>query len=533
MRAIIYAAKSTTDQHGSIPTQLEDGRRMAAREGWEAAGEYADEAASAYHGDRGPQLAAAMEHVAKIAPAVLVVQHSDRLARGDGRSARHLGELYFWAIKAGVELRSVQDDSTFTNPLLTFAMGERNAEDSRRKALAVKAGMVRRAEKGLATGGPRPYGYRYDTGDLVVVDAERPIVVRIFAEFVAGVSMTSIARRLHEDGVPTLRGKHWRQSTVGGILANPVYSGRIRYDGEVRDGGHKPIVDAETWASAQALLAARPSKGRGRPPAGRHLFRGGMLRCECGEAIVPRTNGGYEMYYCNGRSTFGREHCDVPHIRRAVIDSAVYRYFEQVGLDVEASRQAIAEASERKLAEVAVLRADAERELQQAEERLTRVRRDYSDGKLDAADWREFRVELTAEREGAAAEAKRLRASEVEIKRAGAMADAEEQLLTELTEIRRAIAGEVQAAESVAAVRAVLARMFAHFVLRRSLDRVHVELLASPEYWIEPVLAGGDEGLQPGQRAALATNNDSASRAVESSPLDHAVFGPIPVGVGS
>ena len=30
--AILYAAKSTEDIHGSIPTQLEDGRKLAERE---------------------------------------------------------------------------------------------------------------------------------------------------------------------------------------------------------------------------------------------------------------------------------------------------------------------------------------------------------------------------------------------------------------------------------------------------------------------------------------------------------------------
>jgi DNA invertase Pin-like site-specific DNA recombinase len=84
VRAILYAAKSTADPRGSIPSQLADARAMAAREAWEIDGEYADEAASAWSGDRGPQLAAAMERANRIAPCVLVVQHSDRLARGDG-----------------------------------------------------------------------------------------------------------------------------------------------------------------------------------------------------------------------------------------------------------------------------------------------------------------------------------------------------------------------------------------------------------------------------------------------------------------
>jgi site-specific DNA recombinase len=227
-RAIVYAAKSTADPRGSIPTQLQDGRAMAAREEWELDGEYADESASAWSGDRGPQLAAAIEHAERIAPCVLVVQHSDRLARGDGLKARHLGELYFWALKAGVELRSVQDDSTFTNPLLAFAMGERNAEDRRRKSVAVAAGMKRIAAAGRPSGGPRPYGYRYVAGELVVVNAEGVIVGRIFGDFAGGRSLSAIARGLYHEGVPTLRGGPWRQSTVSGILRNPVYVGRIR-----------------------------------------------------------------------------------------------------------------------------------------------------------------------------------------------------------------------------------------------------------------------------------------------------------------
>ena len=46
--AVIYAAKSTEDTRGSIPTQLADCRKMAEREGWQIVDEYQDEAASAW-----------------------------------------------------------------------------------------------------------------------------------------------------------------------------------------------------------------------------------------------------------------------------------------------------------------------------------------------------------------------------------------------------------------------------------------------------------------------------------------------------
>src|SRR5436190_772348 len=94
--AVLYAAKSTEDVHGSIPTQLADCRAMAEREGLEVVEAYQDEAASAYKGNRGPGLAAALEHVEAIGGA-LIVQHTDRLARGNAVESRHLVEIYLQA----------------------------------------------------------------------------------------------------------------------------------------------------------------------------------------------------------------------------------------------------------------------------------------------------------------------------------------------------------------------------------------------------------------------------------------------------
>jgi DNA invertase Pin-like site-specific DNA recombinase len=75
--------------------------------------EFQDEAASAYSGDRGPGLASALaeceSQVAEHGSCTLICQHSDRLARGDAREARHLIEIVLWAIKHDVELLSVQD----------------------------------------------------------------------------------------------------------------------------------------------------------------------------------------------------------------------------------------------------------------------------------------------------------------------------------------------------------------------------------------------------------------------------------------
>jgi Resolvase, N terminal domain len=79
--AVIYAAKSTEDHRGSIPTQLADCREHAP-----GAPQFSDEAASAYHGNRGQGLTDARDATIRLAAdhgaCELWVQHSDRLARG-------------------------------------------------------------------------------------------------------------------------------------------------------------------------------------------------------------------------------------------------------------------------------------------------------------------------------------------------------------------------------------------------------------------------------------------------------------------
>ncbi len=499
MKAVVYAAKSTQDERGSIPTQLEDCKAMAAGEGWEIAGEFQDEGFSAYSGNRGPGLERARELAAEV-KGILVAQHSDRLARGAGDApgaAEHLVEVLMWANRHEVVLRTVQDDffhDPRTNVQMAAMMGQRNTEDSRRKSEAVRAGMKRRRKAGKHHGGPPPYGYGYQDGELVPVKAEAAIVRRIFDGYAAGASQLRITRNLRQDGVKTSRGGEWHQGTVRAILANPVYIGKVRDGDETVDGIHEPIIDEALWRKVEALRAAKArTYGTGRTPVGGHLFRKGMLRCgECGEAMVPRTDPNRasapsEVYRCYGRSR-DVDSCAMLPIRRAEIDTAVYRYYEQVGLDVAATRAAMAEALDRKVAETRALREQADQAAPKAEARLARVRRDYQDGNIEADDWAEQRRELTAERDAAWAEAEHLSASEQEAAARGALVDAEGEMLRRLAEIRQAVAGDINDAASTDAVRAALSRLFDGFVVHRGVpDEAHVELIG--RVWIEPIIS--------------------------------------------
>jgi DNA invertase Pin-like site-specific DNA recombinase len=510
-RAVLYAAKSTEDSRGSIPSQLADGRKFAREEGLEVVAEYSEQEVSAYKGNRGPELAAALEHVERI-KGVLVAQHSDRLARGDGKRARHLVEIALWARKVGVEICCVQDLSTFENVVLAAMMGERNMEDSRRKSAAVVAGMARRRASGRPLGG-RSIGFTWkrnsnDEREIVPDPKTVPIVRRIYAEYLAGRPQLQIARALNADEIPTVRGGKWKPEVIRTILKNPLYAGLIRDGDELIEGRHEPLVSRKEWEEAQRLRSAEKKVRRGgRPPLGRHLFRKGFLRCGlCGETMYTRTerNGDgsfYETYRCHGHY-LDPDSCPMVPQRRQPIDDAVFAYFEQVGIDQEATRQYLSEAVERRRAEVQALLSGAEAEAEAAAARLVRVKGHFVGGELTVEEWRELRGDLEPEAEAAAAERDRLELQLATVKAGPDVSAAEAELQDQLARVCAAVRAGVEEEPGIEAVRAALGQLFDCFLIHSGTPEGSSAELVAEGYWIEPKIGeraveGYEEKLQP------------------------------------
>jgi site-specific DNA recombinase len=486
-RCVVYAAKSTADEHGSIPAQLARCREHAERQGWAIAGEYHDEAASAYRGSRGPGLVAARAHAAELAAGgeevVLLVFASDRLARGDGRTATHLAEYVLEGMKAGYRIESVTEDLGGEMGLVLAALyGERAHADSRAKSEHTKAGKRRAAERGRRNGGPRPFGYRHvpclvdgkPSSSLEIVPSEAAAVRRMFTDVTRGKSQATIARELNAAGIATVRGAAWSQSRVGQTLRNPLYVGKVHYGAELFDGAHEPIVSLELWQAVEQIRVAtaqRRGKGGGRKPKGPHLLTGGLLRCSCGASMRARTEpksyGTWEAYLCGGRHSGRTTDCTMPALLRAEVDDAVWRYFETVGLDYDAMVREDDESRALRRSEVVARIAEAERELATVTEQFERIRGDYRAGRLDATDWQSFRDEIAAEQEAAAAALDQLRANAEEIASEETLRDAEAETLAALVSIRETLAGIVTGAADLDAARAALRRVFESFSVHR------------------------------------------------------------------
>jgi hypothetical protein len=149
----------------------------------------------------------------------------------------------------------------------------------------LQQGRTQSVKEGKYAGNKPPYGYQRrkldrEKGYTLEPDPDQaPIVKLIFEWYTNDLGVSRIVRRLNDMKIPTVKGGDWVNATIQGILRNPVYIGKVRWNwrpqvkkiinGEVTkerpraseedwlvtNGLHEAIVDEGTFQKAQELLA--------------------------------------------------------------------------------------------------------------------------------------------------------------------------------------------------------------------------------------------------------------------------------------
>lgn len=399
VEAVIYAAKSTEDRRGSIPTQIEDGHRLCEREGWKVIGVFKDEGFSAYTGNRGEELARA-ERVAVAAAAergrcFIVSQHSDRVARGAGDApdaADHLVEVIARWNRSRVTLATDQDDE-FRDPRTNLRnaalQGQRNLDDSRRKSAATADGKRRTAERGEWGGGIVPDGWvKLPRGEgeprRLALDPDREGTLRAVLDLgLRGLTSGEAAREANRRGLlsrKVVKGGFefvpWTAWRVRQLWQLPHAAGIATYKGEVVGEGEWPtLIDAADWHRLQRITTERAAMHgvNSRPGQRRshHHLLAGLGECgRCAEAMhaittTARADGTRPRgLHCSGaREGTG---CDAPMIRAAQVEAPFLAQLDALAVDLsgwieqrasamETDRAAVGKSLEAAEAEVAAL----------------------------------------------------------------------------------------------------------------------------------------------------------------------------------
>ena len=383
MRAAIYARTSTeqlsvADDQKSVARQIEHARAYATGKGWSVSDEhtFVDDGISGAEFAGRPGFVRLMNAL-KPAPSfqVLVMSEESRLGREAIETAYALKQI----ITAGVRVffylenreRVLGSPSDKIMLSLTAFADELEREKARQRTYDA---MARKARALHVTGG-RCFGYRnvevrtpdgrraYVTRE--VDPREAAVVRRIFELWVTGVGLTSISKRLNEDGVPCPRAQRgrpqgWCSSSVRTILYRELYKGEVVWNrtqkrdtwGLVRPQGRPRqdwvrisapdlrIIADELWTAAQLRLAFVRQRWwagmKGRPfGSGAKYLLTGLLQCsECGSGIEARSrrHGARRVmfYGCSGYHRKGVTVCrNSLTLPMDVVDNAVMTTVEE------------------------------------------------------------------------------------------------------------------------------------------------------------------------------------------------------------
>ncbi len=353
-RAVIYLRVSSigqvnTDRDGegfSIAAQRDACIRKAASLGAQVIDEYIDAGESARKSDR-PQLQAMLERLKAERDIDYVVVHKvDRLARNRGDDVA----ITMAIRQAGAQLVSVTEniDETPSGMLLHGIMSSIAEFYSANLATEISKGTKKKAERGTYPG-CAPIGYlnRQDLSGgnelrWIQTDPERaPHVKWAFQAYSSGdYSLSQLTEALADRGLKT-RGTPKNPSKtlvirhVHNILRGRFYLGLFTWGGVEYQGSHEPLVDIETFATVQAIMASRRHGGdkqRKHP----HYLKGTIFCARCGASLMFSRNRGqggieYDYFCCIGRHTH-RTDCDLPYLPAEAVEAAITDYYDTLTL---------------------------------------------------------------------------------------------------------------------------------------------------------------------------------------------------------
>lgn len=291
LRAFIYIRVSTLEQARegySIAAQEERLRAYAKARGYSIVKVYSDPGYSGANLDR-PALGEMLNQIKQGVADIVLVYKLDRLSRSQKDTLFLIEEVF---LKNKVDFVSMNESFDTSTPfgramigiLSVFAQLER--EQIRERTIM---GRQARAKEGLWHGGGGleriATGYDYVEGNLIVNEFEASCVKYIFSEYIKGHGISKI----HGEISRKFPGVLSAETTVRNILQNPLYIGKIKYDGETYSGVHDSLISEADFKTVQEFIKKRTSKSH---PFRKTYLLTGVIYCGlCGARMFGRTGG--------------------------------------------------------------------------------------------------------------------------------------------------------------------------------------------------------------------------------------------------
>lgn len=266
--------------------------------GWQYCGVYYDEAYTGTKEER-PGFQKMLEKCRNHEVNIIVTKSVSRFARNTVTLLETVRELKLLGVDVYFEKENLHstsgDGELMLSILASFAQ-----EESKSVSDNMKWRIRKDFEQGKI-GSITIFGYRRNAdGVLEIEPSEAEIVRMIFSDYISGMGGQAIANKLNEMGIPTRQGNLWTNPRIKELLTNEKYIGNMllqkyyrnnhiekkktRNNGELQqilvEESHEPIIDRETFDTAQRILADRHKQYSHDGATNRYLLSG-MIRCGC------------------------------------------------------------------------------------------------------------------------------------------------------------------------------------------------------------------------------------------------------------
>ena len=358
LRAAVYLRVSTGRQaeHDlSIPDQKAQTAAWASARGMEIVAEYVEPGASATD-DKRPEFQRMIERACDGENAfdVIVVHSFSRFFRDAYGLEFYLRKLAKHGVKLVSITQELGDDPAQVMMRQVIALFDEY--QSKENAKHVLRAMKENTRQGFWNGSQPPLGYKVVETERrggrakkkLAVDPVDAETVRLMFKLVleghqgsGPMGIKAITVWLNAHGYRTRTGGQWGVGRVHGVLTNPVYSGRLRFNrrnartGKIKDEAEHVHCEAEAIVSAtefdavqNALAARNPRVAPPRVVSGPILLTGLATCATCGASMALRAGTSrsgevYRYYSCNSALTKGKTACKGRSIRMDKLDRLV------------------------------------------------------------------------------------------------------------------------------------------------------------------------------------------------------------------
>jgi hypothetical protein len=234
----------------------------------------------------------------------------------------------------------------------------------------IKRGIRQKLRRGEFPG-KAPIGYLNEPRlrTIVVDEAKAPLVQQLFETYATGhYSLPQLRNLAATWGLVSREGKPISLSKLTDVVSSQFYLGMFRYEGELHEGSHPPLISRKLFDRVQGVLAQSGSPHTERA----HLFPFlGLLTCgECGCAITAERQKGHHYYRCTKK----RGHCTQRYVREEALAAQLRQAVQKVSLSDAWASKMLGQIDEWKTTEAQASASFA----QQQKEKLSAIQ-----GKLD------------------------------------------------------------------------------------------------------------------------------------------------------